>query len=790
MTTRRSKRKSAGAKRPRQSVPRRSPRPQGSDSANKNAKALAREENELRTRTILEGCPISAAITTEDGRVLFCNSEFAKQNKISHDDPGRIDLSSLFGDPSDRARLFAQLRRDGAVRHVEVGRRRTDGEPWWCLLSMQEINYEGEKAILSWSYDLSEHKQADDVVRQKEAQLREILGASPIGVMISGRGGRHLFSNARWRQLGRVPDNQVENLDVRVFFKSEEDRKRISQILREQGRVRDVELEVRLLDGTPSWLLLTMERITFEGQPAVLSWYYDYSERKRVAEELRIAKETAEAATQAKSTFLAKMSHELRTPLNAVIGLTDMMLAHATRFGTERAQEPLQRVHRAGTHLLGLINEVLDLAKIEAGKLELNPATVDLAPLIEEVVGTARQLAEQNKNRLEIEAQENLGALTVDPMRLRQILLNLLSNACKFTKEGKVTLRARKVANGGNWIEFAVADTGIGMAPEQQAKLFEEFTQADATTAERFGGTGLGLAITRKLARMMGGDVTVTSELGKGSVFTVRLPDSIEVPATTVVEDGRGPAADCVLVIDDDVTARELIADHLKSEGFAVVTASGGLEGLKLAKQVKPTVITLDVLMPDLDGWSVLAALRKDSELADVPVIMVSILDEQRRGAALGAAGYLTKPIDRERLRRLLDRFRAPTRPTRVLIVEDDPYQRERMCGWIESQDSIVQQAANGKEALERLQESKPDLILLDLMMPEMDGFQVVATLQKEPAWRDIPVIVITALDLDAKDRARLNSGVESVLVKETFRPADLVDRIRRITDTRGARRG
>jgi PAS domain S-box-containing protein len=790
MTRRRTKRKSAGVKRPRQSVPRRLSRPQESDPPKKNAKALAREENEFRTRTILEGSPIGAAITTEDGRVLFCNSEFAKQNKISRDNLGRIDLSSLYVDPSDRPRLFAQLRRDGAVRHVEIGRRRTDGEPWWCLLSMEEINYEGEKAILSWSYDLTERKQGEDVARQKEAQLREILGASPIGVMISGRGGRHLFSNARWRQLGRVPDNQVENLDVRVFFKSEEDRKRISQILREQGRVRDVELEVRLLDGTPSWLLLTMERITFEGQPAVLSWYYDYSERKRVAEELRIAKETAEAATQAKSTFLAKMSHELRTPLNAVIGLTDMMLAHATRFGTERAQEPLQRVHRAGTHLLGLINEVLDLAKIEAGKLELNPATVDLAPLIAEVVGTARQLAEQNNNRLEVEVQENLGALTVDPMRLRQILLNLLSNACKFTKEGEVTLRARKLADGGNWIEFAVADTGIGMAPEQQAKLFEEFTQADATTAERFGGTGLGLAITRKLARMMGGDVTVTSELGKGSVFTVRLPDSIEVPATTVAEGGRRPAADCVLVIDDDATARELIADHLKSEGFAVVAASGGLEGLKLAKQVKPTVITLDVLMPDLDGWSVLAALRKDSELADVPVIMVSILDEQRRGAALGAAGYLTKPIDRERLRRLLDRFRGPTRPTRVLIVEDDPYQRERMRGWIESQNAIVQQAANGKEALERLQESKPDLILLDLMMPEMDGFQVVATLQKEPAWRDIPVIVITALDLDAKDRARLNSGVESVLVKETFRPADLVDRIRRITDTRGARRG
>jgi signal transduction histidine kinase len=233
-------------------------------------------------------------------------------------------------------------------------------------------------------------------------------------------------------------------------------------------------------------------------------------------------------ASEHKSQFVASMSHELRTPLNAIIGLTEMMVSHASRFGTEKAQEPLQRVHRAGTHLLGLINQVLDLSKIEAGKLELNPQTVELAPLVQEVIDTARQLAEQNKNRLLVQAQEDLGVLTVDPMRLRQILLNLLSNACKFTKEGQVTLRARKVANGGNWIEFVVADTGIGMTPEQQAKLFAEFTQADATTAQRFGGTGLGLAITRKLARLMGGDVTVASEPGKGSEFTVRLPGSTE----------------------------------------------------------------------------------------------------------------------------------------------------------------------------------------------------------------------------------------------------------------------
>jgi signal transduction histidine kinase len=244
----------------------------------------------------------------------------------------------------------------------------------------------------------------------------------------------------------------------------------------------------------------------------------------RLFDEIQDKNRQLAEASQNKSQFLSSMSHELRTPLNAIIGITEMMVSNAARFGTEKALEPLQRVNRAGQHLLGLINQVLDLSKIEAGKLELNPQTVELVPLVDEVIGTARQLAEQNKNRLLNEVQEDLGTLTVDPMRLRQILLNLLSNSCKFTKEGEVALRGRRLSNGGDWIELSISDTGIGMTPEQQAKLFEEFTQADATTAQRFGGTGLGLAITRKLARMMGGDVTVTSEPGKGSVFTVRLP--------------------------------------------------------------------------------------------------------------------------------------------------------------------------------------------------------------------------------------------------------------------------
>jgi signal transduction histidine kinase len=344
-------------------------------------------------------------------------------------------------------------------------------------------------------------------------ELRDFIDRNPIAP------GRHSISAraALERRTVHVSDVQADP--------------EYAYAVRDERPIRST-LAVPMLKGDALVGTITIYRLELkpftDKQIALVETFADQAviaiENVRLFDEIQVKSRQLAEASEHKSQFVSSVSHELRTPLNAIIGLTEMMVTNAARFGTEKAMEPLQRVNRAGTHLLGLINQVLDLSKIEAGKLELNPQTVQLAPLIEEVIGTARQLADQNKNCLTAEVPDDLGSLTVDPMRLRQILFNLLSNACKFTKEGEVRLKAKRVADGRDWIEMSVSDTGIGMTAEQQAKLFEEFSQADKTTAQRFGGTGLGLAITRKLARMMGGDVTVTSERGKGSVFTVRLP--------------------------------------------------------------------------------------------------------------------------------------------------------------------------------------------------------------------------------------------------------------------------
>jgi signal transduction histidine kinase/DNA-binding response OmpR family regulator len=508
----------------------------------------------------------------------------------------------------------------------------------------------------------------------------------------------------------------------------------------------------------------------------------------RLFQEIQEKGRELELTSQHKSQFLANMSHELRTPMNAVIGVSEMLLEDARDLGRQDEIEPLERILRAGQHLLALINDILDLSKIEAGKMELHLEAFPLAPLVGDVVTTIRSLAEKNGNRIVLECPDDVGTMWADPTRVRQALLNLASNACKFTERGTISVTVDRRPDGEReWITMRVADTGIGMTPEQTAKLFQDFTQADASTTRRYGGTGLGLAISRRFCRMMGGDITVESTAGRGSTFTIRLP--AEVTGAGGQEARRGSAAvataspappgpRAVLVVDDDQTVRDVLQRFLVREGFSVVTAAGGVEALRWARELRPAAITLDVLMPDLDGWTVLAALKGDPVLADIPVILVTILDEKNRGYALGATEYLVKPIDRDRLIGVLRTLWARA-PGRLLLVEDDEATRAMMRQALEGEGWTIVQAENGRIALERVAEARPDAIVLDLMMPEMDGFDFLTELRRQPAWREIPVLVVTAMDLTDDDRRRLNGGVERIMQKGSHSRDELLSEVR-----------
>jgi len=496
----------------------------------------------------------------------------------------------------------------------------------------------------------------------------------------------------------------------------------------------------------------------------------------RLFREIEKKSRELELASQHKSQFLANMSHELRTPLNAIIGVTEMLREDAWDLKREDEFEPLDRVLGAGRHLLALINDILDLSKIEAGRMELHLETFPLAPLINDVAKTIEPMATKNANRIVIDCPADLGTIHADQTRFRQALLNLASNANKFTENGSVTIAAHfPRIDGRDWITVAVTDTGIGMTEEQIGKLFQEFSQADASTTRKYGGTGLGLAISKRFCQMMGGDIMVESTPGRGSTFTIRLPRTVQIDQAqtrmtgTNVESSPSVGVEAqerlVLVVDDDATVRELVQRHLERSGFAVVTAGGGQEGLRLVGELRPAAVTLDIMMPDLDGWTVLAAIKGDPELATTPVVLMSIVDQKNRGYALGAADYLVKPVDRTNLVETLTRICGST-SGRALVVDDDEVFRRSVRQALEPTGWQVAEAENGQVAVEAITGARPDVIILDLMMPIMDGFEFLNEMRRRPDWQDIPVVIITAKDLTDEDRDRLNGGVERIIQK------------------------
>ena len=530
-------------------------------------------------------------------------------------------------------------------------------------------------------------------------------------------------------------------------------------------------------------------------QIALLTTFADQAviaiENVRLFDEIQDKSHQLEIASEHKSQFLANMSHELRTPLNAIIGYSEILQEDLADAGQQQHIPDLVKIENAGRHLLGLINDILDLSKIEAGRMDVFIEEVKIAPLLDEVRSIITPLTQQNDNSLQFHVAPNLGSMRTDRTKLKQCLLNVLSNASKFTRSGRLTLTAERFEVDLPMVRFAASDTGIGMNEEQIGRLFKAFSQADASTTKKYGGTGLGLAITRHFCHLLGGEITVTSSPGEGSTFTIVLPDAAMAPLPAKPADIPSISGDphntiTVLVVDDDPAAHDLLTAKLKSENYRLIHAHSGEEAIDLARRMRPDAITLDVLMPKTNGWEVLTALKADTELSDIPVVMLTVVPDRGLGQSLGAVDVLTKPVDRAQLTAVLKRLVHRDGP--VLVVEDDPVTREMVRHVVEKIGLPAAEAVNGRSALSWLnQHPAPAIIILDLMMPEMDGFEFLNALKNNDGWSGIPVIVLTGMSLTAEQRNTLLGRVREVIAKGASSNTEIAVAIREAVRRRPA---
>ena len=683
----------------------------------------------------------------------------------------------------------------GAVWEDTFPLRGADGAYRWFLSRANPIR-DGQGRILRWfgtNTDISENRDKEAALRHSERRFRSLIEASAAIVWNVPASGE--------MQAGQTPWAQFTGQDVSQYSGwgwleavHPDDRAATARIWADavrDTRSYDAELRVRRHDGEWRWMLARGVPV-LDDDGALEGWvgtHTDVTHRKRAEAELEAARDTAEAANRAKSQFIANMSHELRTPLSAVIGYSEMLEEEVEELGQEQLLGDLRKINANARHLLSLISDVLDISKIEANRMTVFAETVVVSELVASVASTVDSLVAKKGNRLVVEAGEDLGTLHSDTVKIRQCLFNLLGNAAKFTEGGQITLAVRRERGAGiegerDWLSFAVRDSGIGMTAEQVGRLFQRFSQADESTTRQYGGTGLGLAITQGFARLLGGDVVVTSQPGHGSTFTLRVPAAYregQDPEEQPVPDVDGPnTADCVLVIDDDPATRDLLTRFLHREGFAVRSAGDGRSGLALARLLKPRVILLDVMMPQMDGWSVLSALKAEPALAATPVVMISFVNEPSLAASLGADDFLAKPVQWDALKAVMERFRTDAPGGHALVVDDDEISRSRLEAMLSRVGWSVATAENGRLGLESVERIRPSLILLDLVMPELDGFGFLKALRERAEWRGIPVVVVTSKDLDAWDRERLH-GVERVVAKTSPELAALAEQLRGI---------
>jgi len=643
---------------------------------------------------------------------------------------------------------------------------------------------------------------ANESLHASEENYRLILDLSPEPILLyDARGMVTLVNRAFVQTFGWQTE---EIADENVSFVPEDRQAELREHILlgiQQGQVQDIETQRYTKDGT---LLDVQASATFiKNKNGRLSQAIvvmrNITERKRMEAALREARDAADAANQAKSIFLANMSHELRTPLNSIIGFSRIIRRKADGTLPQRQLDNLDKVLNSAEHLLGLINTVLDIAKIEAGRMDVLTANFRINALIDLCANTALPLLRPGVV-LEKQVDENLSIVHSDQDKIKQIILNLLSNAAKFTHEGRIVLAAKQ--DGGN-LRISVTDTGIGISEEAMTLIFKEFQQADNSTTRQYGGTGLGLSISRNLAQLLGGDINVESEEGRGSTFSLIIPIEFRKRTAprpddeTVITSDREPdigqeaahhpkpvvVKKRLLVIDDDPDAVYLLQENLDQQEYEIVGTRNGLDGLRLAREQKPDAILLDIMMPGTDGWQVLNSLKADPETANIPVVMLTIVDKKALGFKLGASAYLLKPLDPVAAREALVRVigESANRQKHVLVVDDDPTVVDMLRQFLPESEFQMDSALDGVAGLEAVAAHRPDIILLDIMMPGLDGFGVIERLRADPKTCDLPIIVISAKELTLAESDRLKETVSTVVKKQGFVGDKLIDEIKSV---------
>ncbi|WP_160938430.1 response regulator [Teichococcus coralli] len=677
------------------------------------------------------------------------------------------------------------------------------------MMSFFPLGNRGEQAALEGvglaATDVTARRRMEERIRRSEARMRMIIDSVPQLAWMTDAEGAVQWYNRRWYEYAGGTPEEMRGSGWQALLHPDHAETVIQRFGEAvaAGEAWEDTFPLRGADGRFRWFLsraLPLRDAPDAELPEgrLIGWFgtnTDITEMREAEESMALAKAAAEEANRAKSQFIANMSHELRTPLSAVIGYSEMLEEEAEDLeGAESFREDLAKIHSNARHLLSLINDVLDLSKIEAGKMEVQAEDFDAAALLREVAGTVDALVQRKANTLAVEIDPELPPMHSDPVKLRQCLFNLLGNAAKFTEKGRVTLSAAPVADRPGWIAFRVTDTGIGMTREQLEKLFQRFTQADSSTTRRFGGTGLGLAITKAFVTMLGGHVDVESEAGEGTCFTLLLPADLREVRTeegeAAVQAGEASlaaeeqgGAGLVLVVDDDVATRDLLARFLRREGFAVRTAADGKTGLAMARRLRPAAILLDVMMPRLDGWAVLSALKADPDLAETPVVMVTVVQERGLAFSLGAADYLNKPVEWGRLKQVLDRFRMQPASTTALVIESDTEQRAELRRLLEREGWTVEEAGNAAGAAQRMASPPlPDLLLVEVQGNGAgDGFALIQELRRRPEGRSLPIIALTGSGVDEAELRRLRATVHELTPGEEGISGELVQELRRI---------